>query len=355
MALLMGVVAVAGCRQSGGLYAPIGIHAVYPAPPTAPRLIQLGAIRDWQDVEPPPNRLAEWLIGPTLGKPVIRRPGGMCTSNGVLYVCDVDLATVYRLDFENRRMDMWPDPDRAIGKPVDVATGTDGSVFIADTDREAVLQMDPAGKVLRVFRLGEGEKGRFRPIAVAVDGDSLYVANVTAHNVVVFSVADGRVTNTIGRMGDQAGEFHFPADVVVADARLYVLDMMNCRVQVFSLGGQWHRSFGAPGNRPGFLGRPKRVSVGPDGTIFVVDAALQRVHVFDAEGRALMAIDGLHPEAKALTLPNAVCVDALLVPALVRDLPMAFKPEYLVFLADQVADPRIEVYAYGTFTEGGDG
>ncbi len=350
---LFGVIAMAGCREPGGLYGPARTRAVYPEPPMPPRLIQLGLIRDWQDVEPRPNLLAEWFIGPTLAKPVIRKPGGMCSSDGVLYVCDVELAVVYRVDFANRRMELLGDPDRALGKPVDVAVGSEGRVFIADTDREAVLEMNGAGKVQRVFRIDEAGvdeagKGKFRPVAVAVHGQSLYVANVADHNVVVFDVTNGRVLKTIGQLGNGKGEFHFPTDVVVTDTELYVLDMMNCRVQIFSREGEWRRSFGGPGNRPGFLGRPKRMAVGSDGTIFVVDAALQRVHVFDSEGRILMAIDGNRKDTPALTLPNGVCIEPTLVPAIVNGLPDDFRAAYLLFVADQVADPRIEVYAFGT-------
>jgi len=351
--LSTGIAFAAGCREPSGLYGPARTRVAYPQPPTPPRLIRLGAVRDWQDVEPRPNRFAEWFSKPTAPKPVIRKPGGMCTRDGILYFCDVELAVVYRVDFVNRRMERLPDPDRALSKPVDVAVGEDGRAFVADTDRGAVLLMSSTGTVERIFRIGEAGDGKFRPVGVAVDGDSLYVANIADHNIVVFNATDGQVATTIGQLGDGNGAFHFPTDVVVTATELYVLDMMNCRVQVFSRDGQWQRSFGGPGNRPGFLGRPKRMAVGPDGTIFVADAALQRIHVFDSEGHILTAISNRPQSSPDWTLPNAVCVGSIIASEMMDGLPDDFQAAYIVFVADQVADPRVEVYAFGKLAADG--
>jgi len=51
--------------------------------------------------------------------------------------------------------------------------------------------------------------------------------------------------------------------------------------------------FGRPGDGPGFFGRPKGLAVDRDGHVWVADTSMDRVQVFDHEGR-VAAYFGIH-------------------------------------------------------------
>jgi streptogramin lyase len=58
--------------------------------------------------------------------------------------------------------------------------------------------------------------------------------------------------------------------------------------------------FGEPGNAPGFLADPRRIAVGPDGTIWVANGFDGRVAAFDAEGTFLREIEVHDPDEDAM-------------------------------------------------------
>jgi len=103
-----------------------------------------------------------------------------------------------------------------------------------------------------------------------------------------------RFTESFRLGGADAGPASFyqiePRDVKTdQDGRIYVLDRANYRVVLFSSTGEYLRSFGRRGGGPGEISVPAALSVGPDGTISVMDYSKGGLVRFGADGSALQS------------------------------------------------------------------
>jgi hypothetical protein len=65
---------------------------------------------------------------------------------------------------------------------------------------------------------------------------------------------------------------------------IYVVDSRVPAVRMFDLDGNFLGNLGAPGQGPGEYMRPWRLTVAPDGRIFVSDRSAQRINVYAADG-----------------------------------------------------------------------
>lgn len=124
------------------------------------------------------------------------------------------------------------------------------------------------------------------PWSVAVDGSgNLYVGDQAERLVWVYS-ADGKFLRQIGK-----GMFERPAGVAFDRRRqlLYVVDgsngeSMRHRVEVFAPDGRHLRTIGSRGDGPGQFNFPSYAAVAPDGKLYVADTGNFRIEVFDPEG-----------------------------------------------------------------------
>ncbi|HEX7961734.1 MAG TPA: 6-bladed beta-propeller, partial [Terriglobales bacterium] len=71
-----------------------------------------------------------------------------------------------------------------------------------------------------------------------------------------------------------------------------VADTWNNRVEVFDADGEFIRSFGKPGDGPGYFARPKGIAIDSDNHVWVADAVQNRVQVFTPEGQLLIWMGG---------------------------------------------------------------
>jgi hypothetical protein len=139
---------------------------------------------------------------------------------------------------------------------------------------QEVLKLSPNGMVLMVLGKegisGNGPDTFDRPtgVAIAPNGD-IFVADGHAPNqhnsarIVKFS-KDGRFLKTWGHKGSAPGDFDEPHDIFIggAQARVYVADRKNSRIQVFDQEGNFLAAWKQ-------FGQPSSVFVGKDDTIYV--------------------------------------------------------------------------------------
>jgi uncharacterized protein (TIGR03663 family) len=139
------------------------------------------------------------------------------------------------------------------------------------------------------------------PVGVAVSGDRVYVAEVGANRVSVFS-RNGQFIESFGQRGttDQIGAFfERPYSVDIAeDGTIYVVDTWNYRIRSFSPEGEALATWGSPVtvgiNAPeqpvdGFWG-PRDVVLDSAGNVYVADTGNKRIRVYSADGQWLRDI-----------------------------------------------------------------
>jgi NHL repeat-containing protein/glucodextranase-like protein len=116
-------------------------------------------------------------------------------------------------------------------------------------------------------------------LAGGADG-SLYVLDAAAGRAQRFA-ADGTLLQTIGASGAGADQVSNPQGLAVAsDGTVYIADTGNHRVQVYAPDGGWQRSIGSEGAALGQLRAPRAVALEEDRFLVVADtgnARLQRI------------------------------------------------------------------------------
>lgn len=193
--------------------------------------------------------------------------------------------------------------------PVGIGVDHSGQIYVADKGNHRIQVFSAEGSHLRSIPLSVAGKD-IAPIDVAVDasGKTLYVSGNNNHKVMSLN-ADGKLLSQWGGEGMMRGEFRYPATIAIgADHRVYVVDVLNTRVQVRDDHGQIFQ-VGEWGVLPGQLFRPKGVALDNKGRVYVSDSYLDVVQVFSSAYKFLhvLSIDG---KARSFTTPAGMFIDS---------------------------------------------
>ncbi|MBN1888829.1 MAG: TIGR03663 family protein [Thermoflexales bacterium] len=205
--------------------------------------------------------------------------------------------------------------------PHGLALGPDGSLYVADSNNHRIQKFSPDGQFILSFGTPSGTSGdgasapagTFNEpwsVAVAPDGNAVYVADTWNHRIQKFSpdgqfIAQwGKAGQTDGTLRDDPANYYIlwgPRDVAVdSDGNVYVTDTGDKRIVVFDSNGKYLRQLGGKGFEPGQLDEPVGLACSPDNAslgndvLVVADTWNQRIQVLTLEGAALRnwAIDG---------------------------------------------------------------
>ena len=93
------------------------------------------------------------------------------------------------------------------------------------------------------------------------------------------------------------------------EGEIFVVDIMNYRVQVFDLDGSFLRSFGQVGQSAGTFGRPSGIAVDAEGNIWVTDVMSGLIQKFNSRGEVVSAIGTINDEW-SFTSPRGIYLDS---------------------------------------------
>jgi DNA-binding beta-propeller fold protein YncE len=294
----------------------------WPLPPDKPRIKFVRAFGNEDDMKKGFMRSALRVFVPASPLAVVKQPTGLALSpdERYLYIACASAGRVLRADLTDGRLELAAAAEgRSPTGPLAVAVDAGGNLYVTDPPTNSVWVYGPDGKFLRRWT-----EMLERPTGLAIDGrrQIAYVVSGVAgksqhHRVEVFSLM-GKHLRTIGTRGHEPGQFNFPANLAVApDGNLYVVDMLNFRVQVFDPGGQLVGMFGTLGaGQPGTFDKAKSVAFDTFGNIYVVDGQQGFVQLFNAKYQPLMAFGGrlrlpgylISPTAIATTSKNTIFV-----------------------------------------------
>ena len=208
--------------------------------------------------------------------------------------------------------------DLYFGEVSGVAVNSKGHIFVfsrGNTTGPAygassaqLLEFDAAGKFLR--EIGHNLYAWSYAHTVKVDAhDNIWVTDKGSDVVVKFN-PEGRVAMVFGRRQEASDEgtgplkevkpplppedglFRQVTDVAWdAAGNTYISDgYINSRIAKVDKDGNWLKSWGEPGNKPGQFDTPHSVAVDAQGSVYVADRGNHRIQVFDAEGKFLRQI-----------------------------------------------------------------
>jgi DNA-binding beta-propeller fold protein YncE len=307
------------------------LQLVWPAPPETARIRFVGEISKASDVgreRAASNRLTEKLLGIKSEEAhLLAKPYGVhADRRGRVYVADSATGKVLVFDGEAKAVTVLGDDGLGrLGKAMGVASDAAGRVYVTDAGAHRVVVFGPDGDF--VTALG-GEGVLAKPVGIALDEQRgrVYVADSYGHQLVAFD-REGDVVFVLGRKGvpgeiaagshDHAwnrssknGEFRFPTNVSTdREGKIYVMDTMNFRVQIFSPEGEFLSTFGQLGDGFGQFARPKGIAVDTEGHIYVSDAIFHNIQIFNQEGQLLLFFGRLGTRKGEFYLPAGIFVD----------------------------------------------
>jgi DNA-binding beta-propeller fold protein YncE len=290
---------------------------VWPLPPDMPRVKHVRSFGSNDDLASGTFAALGRAFLPSASEAVVAQPTGLALSpdERTLYVASNSAGRVLTVDLEkwSMRLMSFPDENRPAG-PFGVATDAEGRLYVTDHLANVVRVYSPEGKSLLKF----GELQLQRPTGIAIDRRRGLVY-VTAgagseskhHRVEVFTL-QGKYVRTIGTRGNDPGQFNFPANLAVSkDGSLFVVDMLNFRVQVFDPEGVLVTSFGRIGDgQPGTFDKAKSVGFDSFGNIYVVDSQQGYVQIFNDKFQPLMAFSGRARARGYMAMPTAIAISS---------------------------------------------
>lgn len=307
------LLAQVGCSPQPELLKPSQTALVWPKPPEPARIRYLGAVSTESDMGKSGSLfdgLGELLFGvKPLG--VLVSPYGVAVDpTGILYVADSAGAAVHAFNLRTHGYFQFSSlgKDAKLQKPVALATQGD-HVYVVDSVLRQVCVFKKNGDFLSAF--GQGRFERPAGIACRRSQGTIYVADTGRHAIYVFT-DEGEFIRQIGTRGINAGQFNFPTHLCIDGlGRLYVSDTLNYRIQVFGPDDTFLMAFGRQGDRPGNFAHPCGVAVDQAGNIYVTDRQFENVQVFNREGDILMAFGQEGHGPGEFWLPAGIFIDVL--------------------------------------------
>ena len=216
-------------------------------------------------------------------------PTGLTVIDDLIVVADTHEHRVLVLDAEGRMLETFGRYGTGPGEfvyPTDVVETTDGRLFVAeyggndrvqlfDADRRSLLAFD-AGETGMPFR-------RPQSLALAPDGEELFIADACNHRVVVVDL-EGRVRRVLGELGRDPGRLAYPYGIAF-DGRggLLVAEFGNNRLQRLDPAtGASLGCWGGFGEGEGRLRYPWSVAV-RDGRVAVLDSGNHRMMLLEID------------------------------------------------------------------------
>jgi len=298
---------VAGCasldRAAGREFKPL--H--FPAADARPRVVLYGNLADLLPAfdRTPPIDL--WLYGPSdFGKTSLRNPQGMALLGTQLLVCDQGRSDIVAVDLTSGSSLIWGDPHHRPRCPVDIAVRAPDDVYIADTNLHSVLHYGADQRFREEIKPAGGPNEAFRPAALCVSADILYIGNVSGHRIDRWDLTTRQWLESLMPPGSQPGLVAPTGMSLTREGILMVVDAVGGRIFRFHTDGHWLDPIGRPGRGPGEFVRPKQVCVSFGGLILVTDAGRQSIVVFNRNGRFITEIREHAAAWGGLTLPSGI-------------------------------------------------
>lgn len=317
----------------------------YPEPPALPHIQYLTSFTSSLDIEPPRSSFSRFVTG---GKEVIRRldkPYGVAIHDGKIYVCDTNTTVMV---FNLARKTFEPlQGAQGLGKlvqPINISVDKDGNKYVSDPVRKQVVVFDRNDFYAKTY----GIAGDWKPVDAVVYEDKLYVADIKNGEVKVFSLETGELTQSFGRIGEQKDWLALPTNLAFDnDGFLYVSDTGRFQIVKLDRDGNVRGVIGSIGTQLGFFARPRGIALDKENRVYAVDAAFDNVQIFTREGQLLLFFSKAGSSPGDLFLPAKAVVDYQHREYFQQYADPNFDVEAIVLVTSQFGARLVNVYALG--------
>lgn len=233
------------------------------------------------------------------------------------------------------------------GTYITPAVDEDGNQYRQNTSTQEIIKTNAGGtELLRWGEAGTGP-GQFNLLAdtytkVVVYNDEVYVADTGNNRIQVFDL-DGEYVRSIGEAGSGDGQLQIVTDFLFdSDGHLQVVDAFNARIQTFMPDGTYMSQWGQ-GDAGDSATIPLWIFEDTDGNgdFYVSSLTAQKLYQYDRDSKVLL---------DTITAPVSFLVSSGTEPGwLKKPRDVTVDQEGYIYVADSDND-RIQVYApNGTF------
>jgi sugar lactone lactonase YvrE len=189
-------------------------------------------------------------------------------------------------------------------KPTGLCLDESGNLCVTDTGTRSLWFFDIDRKRYRRWER-IGKIAFSSPVAVAKQDGIIYVADSGIGGVVALTEAGKlrfMVTDRLER----------PSGLKIVGGKLWVVDAALHRIEVFDLQGRHLHGFGQRGTGPGQFNYPTHLALTPDvpATLYVTDAMNFRVQQVDLDGNPLRIIGSIGDATGSFSRPKGVATDS---------------------------------------------
>jgi DNA-binding beta-propeller fold protein YncE len=197
--------------------------------------------------------------------------------------------------------------------PLGIDIDDEGKVYVADSGNQRVQILDAKGNFIEEIRLPRQNERPADPTDVAVDDlhNTCYIVDNDNHQVLAYNLSRLQLLRTYGSHGTGKDRFRYPFFIALGkEQTLYVVDVINTRVQVLNSEGVFIAEIGGWGVEKGEFFRPKGVAIDKNNRVFVSDSYLGVIQVFAATGEFYAALgDPTTGKVKKFRTPMGLFVD----------------------------------------------
>ena len=190
-----------------------------------------------------------------------------------------------------------------VDKPRQIAFATTGEMVVCEFESNCVTVFDPSSNYRRLHSFGSHgtEETIRKPSGIAISSDNTVF--VAASDSVKKFTLDGNFIASVGSCGSGRLQFDNPSSIAynATNNRVYVCDTRNNRITVLNYDLTFHDSFGSASHD---FNMPNGIAVDKTGNVLVGDCKNNgRIQVLDANGHHLSSITHCQ-----LFQPNSVSV-----------------------------------------------
>lgn len=171
--------------------------------------------------------------------------------------------------------------------PLGMDIDESGRVYVADSRNHRIQIFTAKGDFISEIPVPDNNGQKADPTDVAVDksGKWFFVADNNNHRILKFDTGSKKLINSYGKPGAEKWEFRYPFLMHLHNNRdLYIVDVINTRVQVVNTEGKFVTFVGGWGVEKGHFFRPKGVTVDKKGLAYVSDSYMGVVQLFNVTG-----------------------------------------------------------------------
>ncbi len=171
--------------------------------------------------------------------------------------------------------------------PLGIDIDRAGKVYIADSGNQRIQIFSPAGSFLTQINIPSKNDNPADPTDVVVNDEKnlCYIIDNNNHYVLVYDISTLEFKMEFGEAGTEKRQFRYPFFVAKdKDNYIYIVDVVNTRVQVFSQDGIFSSIIGGWGVEKGEFFRPKGVGVDKNNNVYVSDSYTGVIQVFERIG-----------------------------------------------------------------------